>query len=119
MTTTISTATEQVTTVERSYSIERQTPVGGPYKILIHREIVRTLADGTVLSRQAIPDAVYEDVKVTFGRVCARDYLAACQRAKGLSDLMAAESAFYEALVAEVRDEAAKAAAARAAQGNG
>lgn len=109
MSTTISTASAQITTTERTYCAERQTPRSGQknYRLLVHREVVKTLADGTVLSFQPLPDAVNEPVSKVMLRACTRDYLAACQRATVPADLLAAEAKWYDDLVAEVRTEKA------------
>jgi hypothetical protein len=119
MSTTISTQTAAITTVERTYCVERQTPSDGKYRLLVHREVIKTLPDGTVISRQAIPEAVNDLVAETMLRACTRDYLAACQRARTPADLMAAEAKWYDDLVAELRAEKAAAAAAEAAGQNG
>ncbi len=114
MSTTIGTQTAAITTIERTYCVERQTPSNGEYRLLVHREIVKALADGSIISRQSFPEAVNELVADTMKRVCTRTYLGACQSAKSPSDLMVAEAAWYDALVAEVRAEKAAAAAAEA-----
>lgn len=119
MSTTIGTQTAAITTIERTYCAERQTPSDGRYRLLVHREVIKTLADGTVLSRQVIPDAVNELVVDTMKRVCTRTYLGACQVAKSPADLMAAEAKWYDDLVAELRAEKAAAAAVEAAGENG
>jgi hypothetical protein len=109
MSTTISTETKAVTTVERTFCVERQTPRSGvkDYRLLVHREVVKTLADGTVLGVQPLPEAVNELVSKVMQRVCTRDYLGACQAAKVPADLMAAEVSWYDALVVEIRAEKA------------
>lgn len=113
MSTTLGTEAASITTTERTYCVERQTPRTGQkdYRLLVHREIVKTLADGTVIGVTTIPDAVNEPVSKVMLRVCTRDYLAACQRAKVPADLLAAEVAWYDALVAEARAEKEQAAA--------
>lgn len=109
MSTTIGTASATITTLERTYCAERQTPRTGAkdYRLLVHREVLKTLPDGTVLGAQALPEAVNERVSKVMQRACTRDYLAACQAAKVPSDLLAAEAKWYDDLVAEVRAEKA------------
>lgn len=109
MSTTIGTEAANITTTERTYCVEEQAPRSGQqdYRVLIHREIVKTLADGTVVGVTPLPEAVNERVSKIMLRACTRDYLGACQVAKVPMDLLIAKAAWCDAIVAEVRAEKA------------
>lgn len=94
-----------VTQVERTFRIERETPSNGEYMLRIHRETITRDESGNALAVEQYPGRYDEPVSKTVTRKSAETYLVACQSAKTISDLMAAESAFYDSLVDEVDAE--------------
>ena len=103
-----------VARVERTFRVEREMPREGRYSLRIHREIVNTTDGGFVISVSQKIDAYNEPITKTATRTATSQYLTACQSAKSISDLIAAEVAFYDALVAEADAEKAASDAAKA-----
>ena len=83
-------------------------PRSGAYAMRIHREVVSTDALGNILSIDQCTDSYNEPVAKMVERKATAQYLADCNAAKTIIDLIHAEAALYEALVAEVESEKAK-----------
>src|SRR4051812_31382964 len=93
---------------ERTFHVDRLTPEGGAYQVRVYREVYTIVDDVRIARRE---EQFVEPVSTLVRRVCFRDYLATCQRAKGMDDLVAGESKLYDDLVAEIRAERAQAKA--------
>jgi hypothetical protein len=105
-----------VTREERTFRVERETPLSGDYRLRIHREVITR--DGTeILGRTERLFAYDEPATKAATRPAFAAYLAAIKSAQSGSDIIAAESALYDSLVAEVdaeREEAASEQRAKA-----
>lgn len=97
-----------ITRTARTFRVERELPRSGAYAMRIHREVVNTDEAGNVLSIDQYTDAYNESVAKMVERKATAQYLADCNAAKTILDLIHAEAALYDALVAEVESEKAK-----------
>lgn len=93
-----------VTREERTFRVERETPAEGVYRLVIHREII-TRADGKIIAREPRTFAYNEPARIAAKRPAFAAYLVAIKAAKTDDDVISAESALYDALVAEVDAE--------------
>ncbi len=93
-----------VTREERTFRVERETPVGGDYRLIIHREII-TRENGVIIAKEQRPFAYNETATQAAARPAFAAYLTALQSAQTAADIVAAESALYDALVDEVDAE--------------
>ena len=94
-----------VTRIERTFRVEREMPREGHYSLRIHRETVNTMEDGWVISVNQKTDAYNEPVAELAKRPALKKYLSACNKAESIQDLIIAEAALYDDLVAEVDAE--------------
>ncbi len=101
---------------ERTYRVERECPASGQYSLRIHRQLITKDADGAVIGEKDLSFAFNEPVSKVMTMSATKDYLKACQAAKTPAALMAAEVAWYDALVAEIRVEQKALADAQKAQ---
>ena len=97
-----------ITRTARTFRVERELPRSGAYAMRIHREVVNTDEAGNVLSIDLHTDAYNEPVTKMVERKATAQYLADCNAAKTILDLIHAEAALYDALVAEVESEKEK-----------
>lgn len=107
-----------VTREERTFRVERETPVDGNYRLRIHRQTVTRIGNEIVATVERT-FAYDEPVALALGRKAAGKYLAAVNAAKSLSEVMAAEAQLYDDLVEEVdaeREEAKRVEAERIEQ---
>jgi hypothetical protein len=98
---------KSVTREERTFRVERETPVNGEYRLRIHREII-TRADGEVIGRTERLFAYDELATKASTRPAFAAYLVAIKTAKTGADIVAAEAKPYDDLVAEVDDDRAQ-----------
>lgn len=94
-----------VTRTERTFRVEREMPRDGVYSLRIHRENIHALEDGWVVSANQKTDSYNEPVTELAKRPALKKYLSACNKAKDIQDLIAAEASLYDDLVAEVEAE--------------
>ena len=97
-----------ITRTARTFRVERELPRSGAYAMHIHREVVNTDEAGKVLSIDQCTDSYNEPVAKMVERKATAQYLADCNAAKTIIDLIHAEATLYDALVAEVESEKAK-----------
>lgn len=97
---------KSVTREERTFRVERETPAGGNYRLVIHREII-TRADGEIIAREQRTHAYNETATKAATRPAFAAYLAAVKVATTAAQIIAGESALYDDLVAEVDAEKA------------
>lgn len=89
-----------VTRQERTFRVERETPLNGEYRLVIHREIVSSI-DGVVIAREPKTFAYNQPASVAAASPAFATYLSALQSATSADQIIAAESALYDALVSE------------------
>lgn len=88
---------------ERSARITRITPVSGDYSITIDRQRIFRDDQGTVVSNTLITPTISLPLATLLASPSTAAYLVACQNAKAITDLILAESVWYDGLVAEAR----------------
>jgi hypothetical protein len=105
---------ESLTKVERTFRANFETPRTGGYSLQIHRQEILTDSSGKDLAVTEKTFRYNEPISKTFTRPSAAVFLAACQNAQSLTDVMSAMSHLFDGLVAEVDAEKAAADAAKA-----
>ncbi len=88
------------TVTERTHFVGRHSPVNGDASLYILREEVP--ANGKAVNLGEVFRETFTQIK---SRPAAAAYLSACQQAKSLDDLFAAEKKLYDDLVTEKENE--------------
>lgn len=93
--------------IERTFRVERETPVNGSYRIRIHRELISYDTDDTELGRVPLLFAFDEPASKVATMAATAAYIAAVSTAVTVSDIIHAESTWYDSLITERREEIA------------
>ena len=94
---------------ERTTQVTRVTPAEGNYRVIVEREEVMRDSEGAIIARKALGGKEFRvSDLLTSPSAATLAYLAACQSAASLADLLQAESAWYDALIVESRQPPAE-----------
>lgn len=83
---------------ERTHRVTRFTPADGSYRVLIERERVYRDGQGALIARDDVNPSADLSVAEIAASPHMATYLTACQAARSINDLIAAESVLYDGL---------------------